>query len=271
MRTRSFVALLPLVLAVGCSDDPTQPATPTGDMEIALSHVVTDPTTRGVQDLVLGSDMLRYETPFGNMFSVDNLHYFISNVTLHSPEGDVSFDLIHYVDASDHDTHTIHLHDVPPRHVHEVSFTFGLDDDDNVAGAVPSSLDHMSWPQNWGGGYHYMKLEGKTLTGTGIQTSFLTHVGRFVENDGAGPSHAHFFEITAATHTDLNAGETRIANVAFDVNGWFRTPNEIDLLDHAGGIMTNTAMQNLLEENGPNVFTLTGVTDEDGHEHGDEG
>lgn len=114
MRTRSFVALLPLVLAVGCSDDPTQPATPTGDMEIALSHVVTDPTTRGVQDLVLGSDMLRYETPFGNMFSVDNLHYFISNVTLHSPEGDVSFDLIHYVDASDHDTHTIHLHDVPP-------------------------------------------------------------------------------------------------------------------------------------------------------------
>lgn len=35
--------------------------------------------------------------------------------------------------------------------------------------------------------------------------------------------------------------------------------------------MTNTAMQNLLEENGPNVFTLTGVTDEDGHEHGDEG
>ena len=109
-------------------------------------------------------DTLLYLHPAGQTFSVQTLKYFISNLVLYKSNGDsVYLDMTHYVDAKNASSSTFkYAQSIENTNYIGIAFIFGLDPSKNVSGAFnnpPESL--MEWSVPMGGGYHYMKLEGK--------------------------------------------------------------------------------------------------------------
>jgi len=122
--------------------------------------------------------------------------------------------------------------------------------------------DNMGWPPVWGGGYHYMQLEGWFLDG-GIPTAFFTHTGRLT--DGTGEHH-HDFPVEIVAHFSSHPGHVQSVEVVMDVSRWYDDP-VIDLRDHMA-IMDNTAEQDRVQANGANVFRVGAIIgDDDGHDH----
>jgi hypothetical protein len=246
--------LLVAVLAVsGCSDDDDNPATPLelrGSVRFHLKHVVGD------QDLEF-NDIL-FTNAFGNQFSVTRLQYYISNIEIHGPDGNVERDHIQYVDANLGKTMEFQLDDIPAAHYDQIAFTFGLDEDKNRNGALPNTPENanMQWPDNWGGGYHYMKLEGKYIDSKGSEDGYPTHTGRFKADHPDSAAHHHHFQVTLGLDRTVIENGTMDVEISMDINEWYANPNVIDLAAHSDGIMTNTPMQDLLEENGASVFDL---------------
>jgi len=246
--------------AAGCSDDSTGPEpVPMGTVHFDMTHMVgPDP---------LEFNETRYESVGGRMYSVTSLYYYLCNVTFISPDGNVDFNGVHYVDASEKSTGTM-SYEVPARHYDGVKFTFGLDGAHNVSNArtAPEEV-HMQWPDNWGGGYHYMKLEGFVLDDEGISFGYKTHTGRFhlvAEPDSV--ANPHEFSFILETHMTVIEGDTSGVEVIMDTREWYRNPNAIDHLQHVQGIMDNTAMQNKIEQNGASVFRVGKITGEQGHD-----
>lgn len=250
----AHASLLPSALVVvalmGCSDDGvTTPEPSTGSVTIEIEHLV------GAADLELGA--IQYQNAFGNEYSVTNLEYFLSDFYVANEQGRVEVDGAHYVRADDEGTLTIVVEGIAPGHYHELGFTFGLDDEDNVTGALDgrsSAIDNMFWPESWGGGYHYMKLEGRFLNGEGTQSGFNTHAGRF---RAEGRDESHFVEEEFTLHRNVVAGQTVVLTLQMDVNKWYESPNLIDLATH-NAIMDDYDRQEELEQNCGSVFNLLG-------------
>lgn len=253
--TRLLGAAAILFLATGCSDDDetTAPVDRTGSVCIQLRHVVGD------QDLVLHS--IQYENAAGNEYGVESLHYYLSDFALTAAGNrlaldDLSFDLVHYVDAESTSTLEFHLDGVPEGRYDDVVFTFGLDDEKNVAGALSETEvnRNMSWPEILGDGYHYMKLQGWYLVQGSDPVGFKTHTGRLHQDPD--PPHPHFFSVTLTPEVDVVRGEVTEVEILADVNEWYTGPNDIDLETHSTAIMANTEAQDLVQQNGASVFRL---------------
>lgn len=259
-----------VALVGGCGDDnPSTPEPGPGVVILDMTHVVGGQA--GLVDVPLEFDQLEYTNAFGNEFSVATLQYYISNIELQGPDGDYALDVpAHYVDARDEATHEITIDGISARHYDNLVFTFGLDAETNHTGALPATFENvnMQWPESWGGGYHYMKLEGKCLDPQGVEFGFPTHLGRFTDPDGV--EHHHFFEVVLPIHQQITDGTTRTIEVIHDISQWYTNPNDIDLNTHFGGIMNNTAKQNLMEQNGASVFRIGDIVggDSGGHDGG---
>jgi hypothetical protein len=253
MRSRMILGLAAVILVAGCSSDhhsTTAPETSTtGSIEVHMLHQV------GNENLEF--NQIKYTNAFGNKYSVTTLKYYISSIELRGPDGNVPFDIVHYIDAQDSTTCVFRLDDIPETHYHQLVFTFGLDDEKNSKDKLPPTLENldMLWPDTWGGGYHYMKLEGHFLDADQNPDGFLTHVGRY-QPDPTGPAHSHFFTVSLDLHSNIVRNEVLQVDVIMDVNQWYESPNVIDLATHTNGIMDNTPAQDLLQENGATVFSL---------------
>jgi hypothetical protein len=113
----------------------------------------------------------------------------------------------------------------------------------------------MEWNPNWGGGYHYMKLEGKFLNGKSIETAYLTHTGRYdVESEGRADE-THFFTVLGTLNRAVAEGQTFEITIRMDLLEWYNDPNVIDMADH-NRIMQDFDKQVQLEQNGATVFTV---------------
>lgn len=241
--------LLPAAGLIACSDDEF-PAAP-GALTVQLSHVV------GGAPLVY--DDIRYQNAAGDRYSVETLLYYVSRVVLTGPAGDFETDVVHYCDADDPATRTLTIPDVPGGSYDGIRFIFGLNEEDNVTDGLPATAENinMAWPEPMGGGYHYMKLEGKFIrSGETQERTYRTHMGRNMMTP-------HFFTVAlpfpAAAAVDGNWFEVR---VVMDLNEWYANPNPYAFPDDAM-IMGNMAVQNLLAQNGATVFSLGAVTSGD--------
>ncbi len=250
-------------MTAGCGDD-DDPMTPddgpgaTGSATVRIVHEV-DGTGFALNT--------PYTNATGNTYSVANLEYVLSRVTFTSTaarafESDAAF----YVSADDTDTHTLVFDEVPAGDYTAVSFTFGLDEtmnrDPDQGGTLPRTpeWEAMRWPATWGGGYHYMKLEGTFETDDAATESFAMHTGR--RNATSDPTFGtdpapipHFFTVTVpgSAFTVEDDTDTDVS-ITMNLNGWFEDPYAYDLDMYSLMIMMNTAAQNILEGNGPSVF-----------------
>jgi hypothetical protein len=196
---------------------------------------------------------IRYTNAFGNLYSVETIKYFVSDITLHMQDGvDVFFDEEHYIDALDPSTTSF----TPsgkfvPGEVIAISFIFGLNQEKNVSGRFPNPPEsNMEWPIALGPGYHYMKLEGK-IDSSGTINNYLAHTGATNGNQNY-------------INVDLPVPEFSVGNsgvtiaIKMNINNWWDNPNTFDL-NEMSMIMGNQAVQQKLHDNGTDVFTILSI------------
>ena len=266
----SVTILAMSVFVIGCSDDDETPVGPTsGSVLFSFDHVV------GGQPLVLQSSttVFPYTNAAGNPFNVDELEYFVSDFRLHRVDGtSVGVEDFLFREAEDDDTRSYTWAGVPTGTYTAVSFTYGLDAEKNVTGGLP--ILALEWPEDWGGGYHYMEMNGHYQASDGTTTlPYKLHTGRrFLKNANdpcppacpTGPdvvAHHHYFEVkkSVAPFT-VKGGETWEIVWTMDVTGWYEAPI-FDMNTYfptsMSGIMPHLEAQALLMQNGmSNVYSV---------------
>lgn len=119
----------------------------------------------------------------------------------------------------------------------------------------------MFWPQYLGGGYHYLKLNGKWLDTNNFERPYNFHLGIgqvYDQQTGAitGFIQNYFqVDVPASSFEMLNEGEVTI-NLVMHVDRWFNNPHTYDHNEWGGDIMQKQEAMKLGCENGHDVFGI---------------
>jgi len=221
------------------------PVVPETQITINMKHMVGN----NLADF----DNIQYTNAFGNLYSVITLKYFVSDFRFYKTNSDAIFvDQEFYVDALDETTLTLDLNTtLPPDDYTTVSFVFGLNTAKNITGAFPNPPENaMEWPQPMGGGYHYMKLEGK-IDSSGTINNYQAHTGATMGN-------ANFINVIIPVSFSTMDKEEMNLNIIMDINKWWAVPNMLDL-NEVTMIMGNQEMQEKLKANGQYVFSMGSI------------
>ncbi len=217
-------------------------------------------------------DTMRYVNAAGNHYLVNEIQYFVSDITLHYSDGSRQaldgWQAIHYVDTDLPETHFFNPPDIlKPGHVDKITFTFGISEEKNqsLMFVNPPERD-MFWPEYMGGGYHYLKLNGKWLATDGVVKPFNFHLGIGQEYGGGGSNPdsivgfiQNYFEITLpASSFDVEEGMAIQGEIQMNIENWFQHPHTYDHDTWGGDIMQQQAAMHLGCENGQeDVFTFS--------------
>ncbi len=191
----------------------------------------------------------------GESLTISKLVYLISDITFTDAQGN-SFSAGDYnlVDAREGVNLSFTPDVVIQEGTYNVSFTFGFDDEDN-AGDYPdlNSADGGVWivPMMMGGGYHYMKLEGKylnTQTNPESEVGFAYHTIRANDNS-TSPITLQDTSFTVDLGDVLIEEGTNI-EVQMNVAEWFKNPHTWNLYELYSMLMPNFDAQILMSENG---------------------
>lgn len=215
-------------------------------------------------------DVTEFTNAHGETLTLSKLVYLISDVTFTNTEG-VAFDagdynLINVREGSNLNfTPDIDL----PAGTYTVAFTFGFDDEDNSLNYPDLNSADGGWnvPAALGGGYHYMRLEGKFSNSTTFPepTNFQYHTIRANKHSTLPPGPDTLMELKDTSFV-VNLGQITIETnttieVKMNVAEWFKNPNLWDLTQFYQALMPNYDAQLLMNENGKNgVFSLGAVT-----------
>lgn len=211
-------------------------------------------------------DTMMYTNMAGNNYLVNEIQCFISDVKLYQGTEFFLIDNwtdIHYVDTDIESTQTWEVFDnIPAGTYDSISFTFGIKEEKNQSFMFlnPPERD-MFWPEFLGGGYHYMKLNGKWEEENGSITPFDFHLGIgqvYYSYPDSIISYIHnAFEIyLPSPGFTLSAGQTREIDLYMNIENWFRTPHVYDHNIWGGYIMQNQEAMKLACENAHDVFTI---------------
>jgi hypothetical protein len=263
----AFLLLVTLTFIAGCKkDDPPEDdgQEEYGKVSFEFLHKVDG------NDLV--TDSLMYVNDAGNKYLVNEIQYFISDVTLHYDNGSTylidAWKDIHYVDTDLENTHTWNVFDnIPLGTVKKISFTFGISEAKNhslMFTDPPESL--MFWPEYLGGGYHYMKLNGKWETPEGVMHPFDFHlgIGQIYDNQGniTGFIQNYFtVQLEEPGFSLFTVDPDYVTNIQFIMNieNWFRDPNTYNHNEWGGDIMQKQEAMILGCENGHDVFSIGAI------------
>jgi len=197
-----------------------------------------------VDTLTLIKDSLLYTNEAGQLYSIKNLHYLISDIKLTDEDGNTLQELVseHFVSSDDESTYSLNLSDILLSGEYDnIEFTLGINSTRNISNLLVNETYHtqMFWPDMMGGGYHYMKLEGAFDNDS---TFYNIHTGASMGND---------YSITKSfpiNLTSIENGNIHIIDINMNINNWFSNPNTITL--STDGIMGNMQRQMELKQNG---------------------
>jgi hypothetical protein len=230
--------------------DPTDagPEPDPSPLVIHFEHLVNG------EPVALSPSGTNYTNAAGNAFGVARLQYFVTDVTVtFTDDREVTASGPHYVDLEIDVGRDLEVaSSVEPGELRSISFVMGIPAEQNVTGSMlnpPESL--MFWPDSMGGGYHYMKLEGRFLNSAGDPANFRAHTG---PTDGSDYSIAVTLDATGKNVPEGGA----TFDVEMNIDQWFTDPNTWDFDDYfvTPGIMEDPVKQAELQENGATVFTL---------------
>lgn len=217
--------------------------------------------THHVDGEVLIFDSIQYINNSENNYSITALKYFISNVVLHKEDNSTyKLDNINYIDVKNQYGTSIFLTDIPNGYYTGVSFLFGIDSIKNVSGYFTNTPEsNMEWPDILGGGYHYMKLEGKYDSVSKIK-SYNIHTGISRKITGSDTTFYHnYIPIEFNNNTfEINNNEWDI-QLKMNINKWFTEPNDYNFDTWGSAIMGNHEAQQAIKENGYNIFEITSI------------
>ena len=218
-----------------------------GNADIHISYVANG------KPLLL--DSLCCTNEAGNLFKITETQWFISKVTLVGEQGEFELGKVFYFDTNLPETQTQSIPSVPCQKYTAMRFTFGLDKDDNVTGRFPDPPERdMFWPESLGGGYHYMKLNGRYLNDGDSLAPMNIHLGI-----GQNADHTEFYDNSFRVELPIDFTVTDGNNsltLVMTIDNWFRNPNTYDIKTFGSAIMQNQEAQQLLKENGADVFSI---------------
>ncbi|MBO97486.1 MAG: hypothetical protein CMD34_01175 [Flavobacteriales bacterium] len=199
------------------------------------------------------SDTLSYTNPYGEKYSVDLLKYIISNLKLHTNNGDsVSLSNVHFINLSEESTLNIEIRDLNLDNYSSLSFVMGLNSEMNTENNFINSDFHSSmwWPTQGSGtipsAYHYMKLEGSVDS---ITKGYKVHTGPTMGGDYSFRNELPILLNLTNTSSDVEI------NINMEINNWFQNPSIISL---PTAMMMDMSKQMQLKENGKeDVFSAS--------------
>jgi hypothetical protein len=115
-----------------------------------------------------------YQNPFGEIYSVSKLKYYISNIKLNNFKEKKSY---HLIDAFTKDSININL---PTGNYNNIQFLVGVDSLMNCSGAQAGALDplnDMFW--TWNSGYVMFKMEGISKNSNADNNRIEQHIGGY--------------------------------------------------------------------------------------------
>ena len=195
-----------------------------------------------VDGLELVVNEMIYTNPSNDNYSIQTLRYLISDITLHSNNGEKALlDEVHFIDISINSTLTLSIPQIYYQNYNSISFTMGLDSIKNITNLFLNEnfFPSFVWPEFLGGGYHYMQLEGDFNT---VFNGYTTHTGA---TNGVDFSFNKIFPIADITEININ----------MEITNWYKNPETLNLT--TDGIMENIDKQVILKANGiEDVFSV---------------
>ena len=256
MKTRLLVIVFAL-LAVACTKREE-----TAEIDLNIGYEANGKP--------LVTDTLCYFNEVGNQFLITEIQWFLSNIQLLGQDGKWhtmrqrsaadSFaeqnERIFYIDTDIPESHTLRGQKIPIGHYSLLRFTFGLDENDNQTGIFNDSPEsEMFWPDMLGGGYHYMKLNGKFVDTEGRLNPLAIHLG-IGQNEDRTEFYQNYFIVEFPIDFNVAANAENHLDLTMVIDNWFRYTNTIDFNVYGSSIMQNQAAQQALKENGQNVFII---------------
>ncbi len=204
---------------------------------------------------------LKFTNANGEKLSIVRFRYLISNITLTNSENiKTVIKSRQLIDLGEEVGLSLTSETEMPQGTYKLSFTFGLNDADNLDG-VYQDLNSVSFnvPTMLGGGYHFMQFDGKFNGTNTLVNNFNYHVIRAVNR--ADPTNLIFQD----TSFEVDLGEIIIRNsdvieIKMDISEWFKNPSLWDLNTLNSMLMPNFDAQVLMSANGKSVFSLGAVT-----------
>ena len=221
-----------------------------GDLSVNIGY--------SVNGKPLITDSLCYHNEAGNEFMITEIQWFISNMELQNELGawNALEPKIFYIDTNLPESQALRMNHVPPGHYKALRFTFGLDENDNRTGLFnnPPELE-MFWPEQLGGGYHYMKLNGKFVNSEGRLNPLAIHLG-IGQNEDCTEYYQNYFIVELPIDLDVKANTENSIDLTMVIDNWFRYSHTIDFNVYGSSIMQNQAAQQAFKENGQDVFII---------------
>lgn len=253
MKNKIFaLTLLVLLSFSSCSED--------NDTNFSQSPQTTFKFTHNWDNEAVTSadfNTIQYTNENGEELSIERLRYVISNITFTTSSNEnlvlSGYNLVDLTNNSG--LNYVPTSQIPIGNYTNVSFTFGLNNEDNAQNYIDLNSESFNVPDMLGGGYHYMQFDGKFINSNSEEQGFNYHAIRAVDNPGANPTFPQdtFFTVNLGAVTI--AGDTEI-EVKMNIAEWFRNPNTWDLNDFNQMLMPNSAAQIMMFDNGQNVFSL---------------
>ena len=242
--SRSLLYIALVLLFSACT------RTPTGHLKLNFSFVVDNDSLR--------LDTCMYRNAAGNLYEVNDVQFFISHVRLETTSGEIveiaDNQGIHYADIRIPGTLSWAVADLlPADEYNSITFVFGLEGEQNTTGCFPNPPENnMSWPDILGGGYHYMKINGRWLNSDGMRQPFNLHSGKIATDNGFADN---TFTVTLPlSQFEVIHKKTAELTLQMNVNAWFSNPYLFDFNVFGGSIMQNREAQEVLRANGRDVF-----------------
>ena len=155
-------------------------------LAIILSFKFSQKTKAHIQFInYVGNDVLQldssYKNELGQIFTVTNFKYYISNICLKKADGK-TYVIQGYFLINEHEEDSKHitLNDVPEGNYTSVEFIVGVDSLHNCSGLQSGALDPingMFWA--WNTGYVFLKLEGQSPASKSVANIFEYHIGGY--------------------------------------------------------------------------------------------
>ena len=244
------VILLAFIVTIICSSHKKHPGRNNKTGRVIISFINTVKTT----PLVL--DSAEYSNPFGEVYHVSKLKYYISNIILNSPQHSyVQANSYHLIDAADPASLMFVVN--PPESTYtSISFMVGVDSIKNVSGAQSGALDPangMFW--TWNSGYVMFKLEGSSPASNIINHRIEYHIGGF-----SGPDKV-LQEITLPLPATLNVRYGRNVEIviAADINKLWQGAGSIKIAE-TPATMTPGTLSKKIADNYNSMFTIKEVS-----------
>jgi hypothetical protein len=238
VKTTSYtiIGLLAVALLFGCKKNEEKRS---GDLKVQVSHSVDG------KEMVW--DRLLYKNEAENTYGIEKLQYYLSDLKFYGNGRLITYiDTAIYIDARVPGKDVFTIVDFPFKYIDSISFLIGVTPKYNMPGGLPSTMENvvMDWPQMMGGGYHFLKLEGRWSDGA--QTSgFAMHLG--------SPG----FQVQADMRCAYLHGENNTLPLlmTMNVNEWFRDPHVYDFARDGVYSMGDDLLMLKLQENGKDVFS----------------